>query len=963
MGWLLVSFLAANAQISEMETEYLRLAERFELRDQLVQRDLRTYLKQYPYTTYESDVHFMLGVMQVERGYYKQALKDLELTDYSALGRQHRSQYQFYRGYAYLMQQNYERAALYFHDLKKGKSSYATRGAYYYAYCQYKLGDYNKALPELLQLEDNAEYSATVPYYIVQIYYAQKQYDQVMDRINTLLKEQPESENNGELHRILGEMQYQQGNYSEAIAELQAYQDDFTKQKKEIVRNDIYLLGMAQYKTAQYEAAIQTLRKVKQGNDSISESTMLTLGNAYIQTNQIEQAKLNFQAVMNMSKNAQVREEAAYNYALTTYRSSSALGESVTAFTEFLKNYPNSKHQKEIYQLLSDAFMQSKNYSAALEALDSISTNDASIAPTKQYLRYQLGTDAFVQGKMQDAKKWMTTVIDNRIENDQFVADAYYWRAESEYRLREYEACKSDIDKFYNLSTARRSPNFNNVAYLQGYTFFSLHDYKAANKAFAKYIDTNTSSGTMYADALNRMGDCSFNAREFESAIGYYSQVIAQNGTGSDYATFQKGYALGLLRRYDDKIKTLQQLVSRYPRSDYADDGLYEIARAQLQLEQQKEAVESYERLLKTYPNSNMARKAAVERGMIYRSLQEYDKAIEAYKQTITKYPATEEAYIALDGLEAIYVETNNINEYLKYTKQLGKLNMSVSTKEDSLSYAAAELQYMQGNYKQAIASFGSYISKYCAGGRYCTTAQYYIADSYYRLEDYNSALAEYKTLSNIAGNPYMEEANTRVAELSYDKKDYNTALEYFYKMLSAASSREQTDVARIGILRCSYYLNQTQTTIDIAKQILEDEPVATEIKEEALYNRSKAYVATKQYGLAIVDLTPLAQDVRTAIGAEAKYLLAECYYQLHATDNAEQEIMSFTQMNTQQQYWLAKALILLSDINVDRGDDFQAQQYLLTLQNNYRQNDDIQTIVSERLSAITERQKEKVED
>lgn len=62
---------------------------------------------------------------------------------------------------------------------------------------------------------------------------------------------------------------------------------------------------------------------------------------------------------------------------------------------------------------------------------------------------------------------------------------------------------------------------------------------------------------------------------------------------------------------------------------------------------------------------------------------------------------------------------------------------------------------------------------------------------------------------------------------------------------------------------------------------------------------------------------------------------------------------MSFTQMQTAQQYWLAKSLILLSDINVQRNDIFQAKQYLLALQSNYQQQDDIPSIILDKLQEI----------
>ena len=98
---------------------------------------------------------------------------------------------------------------------------------------------------------------------------------------------------------------------------------------------------------------------------------------------------------------------------------------------------------------------------------------------------------------------------------------------------------------------------------------------------------------------------------------------------------------------------------------------------------------------------------------------------------------------------------------------------------------------------------------------------------------------------------------------------------------------------------------------------------------------------------------------MRTAQGAEAKYLLAQSYYELQLVNEAEDEVMEFTRMNTQQQYWLARALILLSDINRERGELFQARQYLLVLQQNYLvKGDDIPALIKERLATLDELEK-----
>ena len=472
-----------------------------------------------------------------------------------------------------------------------------------------------------------------------------------------------------------------------------------------------------------------------------------------------------------------------------------------------------------------------------------------------------------------------------------------------------------------------------------------------------EFVSQTESTQPTYADALNRIGDCQFNARRFDEAIKTYQQVIDLAATGADYATFQAGYAYGLKHEYVNKAEKMLSLVTTYPQSDYADDALYEMARAYIENNQEESAIMAYERLLSNYPNSNMARKASLEQGMIHRNLKQYDDAIAAFKRTINNYPGTEEAYAALDALEQVYVATNNINEYLAYTKTIGKSQMRVTTAEDSLTYVTAELQYMLGNYKEAAAGLTTYITRYCNGGRYCSGAHYYAADSYYRLGQMNEALEEYEALTTLTGNAYMEEACLRAAGLSFDNKDYERAARHFAHLQEVASTESNRRIAQLGVLRCASNMGDQQTVIRIATDILSTDNISEDMRQEALYCRAKAYLSANNNGLAVVDLTPLSKETVTAIGAESKYLLAQAYFNMGALDMAEDEIMSFAQMNTQHQYWLAKAMILLADISLKKDDVYQAQQYLFALQANYNAEDDIQGIIAERLATIAAQQ------
>lgn len=955
--YILIGFVFSTAVTfaQDYQTAFTELQQQFEQRSPATINHLKQYLKDYPYTPYSDEIRLMEGVLQTEKGKYKQAIKLFNQVKSKNLSRQTQPMWYFYMGYAYIQQQEYDQALPLFLTLTKHQTLYTTHAHYYAGYCYYCKQDFPHAMAEFLAVESLGGYKQIAPYYIVQIYYAQHEYDQIYDRAEKLLTDFPDNPHNDELHRMLGEIYYQDSAYNEAINHLQTYRTLRLEQKQEPLRNDLYLLGMANYSAGYYANAIDYLKEVKEQQDSISENTYLHLGHSYLRVGDEEKAKLSYAAAMRFKINDQLREEAMYNYVQITYLQGSALGENITAFQDFLTEYPNTKYANKVYALMADMYLTSKNYQAAYEALSEIQHPDAKMQETKQYLRYQLGMDAFLQGKMQDAIEWMTQVINNDKKTSQYKTEAYYVRAESQYRMHQYATCLEDIKQYESQSNVANSPNQVPAMYLKGYALFNKQQMKDAEYTFRQYLAKADNQTTTYADASNRLGDCLFYSRQFDDAIATYQQVVEHNTTGVDYALFQQGYAQGLLHRYPNKIQTMQTLETRFPHSDYADDALYEQARAHLQLDQYKEAIKAYTQLTTDYPNSNKAAKSALEIGMTYRTLKQYDSAIQAYKNTIQRYAGSEEAYAALEGLEQVFVETNRISDYLAYTKTLDKVNMQAATSEDSLVYVTAELQYMMGNYEQAAAGLTTYLTSFCPGGRYCMIAQYYAANSYYRLKQYDNAIDQYSALADMAGNPYMEEACMRVAELSYDKGEYRTASYYFQRMEEIASSSAMRTTAQLGVLRCSHLLGDKATTVEAANRLLEEQSIADDIRKEALYYRAKAHLEDNQFGLAVVDLTPLAKEVRTAMGAEAKYQLANCYFQLGSIDMAEEEIMSFTKMQTSQQYWLAKSLILLSDINVARNDLFQAKQYLLALQSSYRQEDDIQSIITQKLSAIAE--------
>jgi len=950
---------------NQVEKEYAIVKRTYELREKSAQNDLNQYLKDYPYTTYYSSVQMMIGVLQVEKLRYKNAIKTFDKVECNELGRDEQPEFFFYRGLAYLKTSMYSEATTCFKTVKNSDSPYSLQGKYYYAYSWYLMEEYDKAINDFIALENTPEYKEIAPYIVTQIYYAQRNIELAEPRAHQLLEQYPNNPNNGEMERILGEIAYNEGRWGEVIDRLSRYEQSWNQQKRDIIQEDIYFLGVARLKSGQYKEAITDFKRIKQAKDSLNEKVYLNLGHAYVQLGDIEKAKLSYQAAMRYNITPQVREEAMFNYALCTYQTGTALGESVKAFNDFLKEYPNTQHAEEVYELLAAMYMTSKNYTAALEAVSSIKHPNQKMQETKQYLRYQLGADALLQGKMQEAVSWMSEVIQNDKKASKYKTEAYYYRAEARYRMKQWDDAMTDLVAYREQAGFGESPNHTMADYLQGYVCFNLQQFSKAQVHFARFIqqDETKKNKNLYADALNRIGDCAFNARSLEEAKDAYQQVIDLGKTGSDYALFQKGYVMGLLHQYSDKVVCMEQLVAHYPQSDYVDDALYESARAHLQQEQSIEAINAYTRLVDNHPSSSYAKAASLERGMIYRNIGMYAQAIEAFQKTIATYPATTEAYAALDGLEQVYVEQNRVKEYINYTQTLAQYNMSTSSQEDSLTYAAGEMQYLLGNYEAAAEGMSNYLMLYCPGGRHCLMATYNAADCYYRLEDKHQALDLYLKLDQVENNPYQKETYSRIAEIAYDEQNFELARTYFDRLMRIGLKGDELMAAKLGVMRSAKASGDAATIVAIASDILSDSEAESNYKHEARYNRAKAQLALNNYSQAIEDLQVIAKDVRLAEGAECKYLLALTYFYQAKTNEAEEEIMSFAGMKTQHQYWLAKSLILLADINLQRGELFQAKQYLLSLQQNYKANDDIQQLVADKLQQIEQIEQPKEEE
>lgn len=947
----LMQYVKQNSQTETSdEVVYMLTCTAYELNASDRLEQLENFLDAYPDSRHRNRVQALLASTYFFQEKYLETIATFKGCDLELLSNEERDVCTLRLATAYQKIGNLQEASMWFSILKEVSEKYHADAVYNLAYIDYVQKRYDEALAGFREVESDEHYRKLSPYYIADIYLIKENYEQARRIAGVYVEAYPDEPNAVQMKRIAGEAAYGMKDYMQAVQNLEVY----CSEVKNPDRKALYELGMSYAQIGVYSKAAARLGEVTTTQDALTQNAYLHMGLAYLQLKERNQARMAFEQASATNYDAAVKEQALYNYALCIHETSySPFAESVTVFERFLNEYPHSAYADKVNDYLVEVYMNTRSYMAALKSIAKISQPGERILEAKQKLLFRLGTQAFAQAAFENAIECFSQSLQLGRYNQQTKADAYYWRGESKYRLEQYAAAAADFRQYLEFAQDKRTEEYGLALYNLGYTAFKQKQYSSAQTWFARCVQSGVSlQATVMADAYNRLGDCNFYARSFETAQQMYAKAAATDTSLGDYSLFQEAFVKGLQRNYTGKIQTLNQMITAYPSSQYLDDALYEQGRAFVQLEDSENAVKRYKLLVERFPDSPLSRKAANEIGLLYYQNDQYAAAIEAYKTVITKYPGSDEARLAQRDLRSIYIDLNKVDDYMAFATSIpGGANFDVNER-DSLTYVAAERVYMRGNISEAQSSFTRYLQSFPEGA-FSVDAHYYLGLIGYNQKNWTEATAHLNKVIEYPNNKFSGEAMSMCAVMAYDAKDYGRALELYKRMIDRAVSQEERLSAETGALRSAYLLNDGKEVIAVASALLAESKLAPELSNEAHYYRAKAFLEAGETKEALQDLTVLAKDTRNVYGAEAKYLVAQLYFNAGETAKAEKEVLEYIEVSTPHTYWLARGFILLSDVYVRLDRKLEAKQYLLSLQQNYQAEDDIAQMIESRLANL----------
>jgi TolA-binding protein len=452
--------------------------------------------------------------------------------------------------------------------------------------------------------------------------------------------------------------------------------------------------------------------------------------------------------------------------------------------------------------------------------------------------------------------------------------------------------------------------------YWRGESYYRQQDYRQAGSDYRSFLSGGP-GGEMDRTAYYNLGYCAFKQEDYQQAETMFKTYVARER--ADVGVLADAYArLGDCyfhhRRFTEAGEAYDRAVATFPATgDYA---LFQKANVLGLQKDYRTKIAQMERLERDYPQSPYLPDGLYEKGRGYVLVNEFSSAIETFRQLLEKYADSPWARNAGLQLGLLYYNSNRLPEAAAAYRE-------VVARYPGSEEARAAVQDLKSVYfdQNDLEGYVDYV------------------------RSLGDQLLEAETLR------YSEEAVGRKAETFYNNRQYADALQSYRQLQTIATGKTNHTIGSLGLLRSAVQLKQYETVIEASNALLSDETLNPEWVVEARYARAKAFLAQGDRQSAEADLEALAADTRTAPGAEARYLLAQYYFDTGHPEEAKIVIQDYIQQGTPHAYWLARSFILLADIYTMEGDLLQARQYLESLRNNYKnKSDDIHTAIQERL-------------
>jgi len=838
----------------------------------------------------------------------------------------------FNLAYSYFASDSLVKSKLFFKKLLNSSNSCAAAAQYYYAHIAYQNKDFISSLEWFLKLEGKTKFSDIIPYYIAQIYYQKKEYKKLIlfleSKVNNIINSRTT-----EVNRLLAESYYHLENYDRAIK----YFNLYFSNNNSFAKQEYYMLAFSYFKSLDNVNAIKFFEKSLGQNDTLDQISSYYLGASYLKINNKKYSLNAFKKSSQFNINPSLKDDALFNYAKLSYELDLPYNNTLEIFKKFINESNSQPKIDTIQTLMANVLRGTSNYLKAYNGLKSLASHTKEQKIIMQELAYFLAINEFNNSNYKNA-------IDFFIQSNNFKVnlDIYYlsnfWMADALYMLDDFEKAKSIYEKIgFN---DKLSSYISNAKYNLAYCYFQTKEFKESNSLFRSFIK-NCKDSSMLNDAFLRIADCFYMQNEFLLSQKYYEKSIKLNLFDVDYALYNSSLCLSLINQKSKKLTMLKRLVKDFSNSPYYDNALFDLANHFKNNNDFQLAISYYDSVLKNSADLSLRAESYLGRGIINFNNNKTDESIDDYTFVIENFSKTKYFKQALLGIQSIYVANAQVDKYVDLINSLPNFNVNKS-EIDSLSYNAAFIKFSEGEYVYSRDNFINYLNDFSKihnssvenDGVFVNQANYFLAESYRRLSDSLNAFLYYENIIKSNSKEYLEVALMFCARHKYRLKEYSSSNLYYLAIEGIASSNS---LRREAIIRLMYGFNflENNSAFVYAQKVL-----SLDKNDNWLISIANTIIAREEFSRG--NYLKVRINYKTVLdinlgseAAEAKYMLSYLTFLDNDLELAEKMIFELAE-NYSNDYFIAKAFILLSDIYIEKNDLFQAKATLESVIDNH---------------------------
>ncbi len=805
-----------------------------------------------------------------------------------------------------------------------GVEAYSPISAYYAGTIHYKLENYPAAIQDFKQIENHSSYRSEAPIWIANSYYKQGKMDELLSYATAKLQKSSNEKYSAELAAMVGDIYFQNADYQKAN---QNY-DIFRKQNKAAIPADLrYRMGYSLYKLKKYAEATEHLKAIATRNDEIGQYSSYYLGVCYLNLNQVADALAAFDAAKRLNFSKEIKEDASFNHAkaqLATGNSNAVIKE----LNAFQKEFPKSTYTDEANELLTEAYLSTNNYAAAISFIEGIKNRSKKINGIYQRMTYNQGVSEF---NADNYDKAIFYLIKSEMspEDPTLKVSASYLKGESFYQQKKYNEALTvfntiDSPLDYELKSL----------YSTAYIYFNQKNYDKAATAFKEYTTkAKGRPGTYYNDAMARLADCYLVQKNYAAAQQIYDVVALGGEADRDYALYQKAQTMVYQGKEAQAKDVYQKIVNDYPTSPYSDDAAYKLGEIELNAGNTQTAINHFSKLISSKPKSEWVPNALSKRAIAHTNLKNYDAAIADYRRILNNYPSDDSAEGALLGLQDVLNQAGRPEEFATDLANYKKRNPTASSTE-ALEYETAKNIYFAQQYAKAITALQAYIAAYPYAAN-STEAKYFLADSYNRTANKANALKYFYEVIASNNAQFVSRAAYRAAEIETSLKNYPKAIAN-YRLLNQTSSNKRDQLnAQIGLMDSYFEAKNYDSTLVFAREVLANGSATPGLPNRAQLTIGKAYMAKNELSRANLEFDSVIKMAKDEYGAEAKYYKALIWYNNKEYKKSIDEVKALNNDFGDYETWRGRGFLLIADCYIALNDMLNAKAVLNSLIDN----------------------------